>query len=75
MVKHETELHSQKNDCHANVAEFGNDQYSLSIGEKREDIIYKQVDLFSSESVKPFQNHYEKPITEILQQYYNNLHF
>ena len=76
LVKLESALLSQKDDCHHILADFGNNQISYRINDTEENIIFKLLDSFSFQAVKPFQYQYKKPNkkkTKILMQQSANL--
>ena len=62
LVKHETVLPSQKIDFHFVSADFGNDQFTICIIDKGENIQIKPLNTFSFEAVKSFQSQWEKQI-------------
>ena len=62
LAKHEKVLPSQKVDCHPILADFGNDQFSMSIIDNGENIRIKPLDSFSFEAVEPFQSQYKRTI-------------
>ena len=75
LVKHEEIKYNQKNDCHPTLADHGDDQFSIRINNKGEDIHIKPLDSFSFQSIVPFESKYKKP-TEIKQNLsYNNRKF
>ena len=45
-VKHEEVKYNQKNDCHPILADYDDDQFSICINNKREDIHIKPLDSF-----------------------------
>ena len=47
LVKHEEIKYNQKNDCHPILADHGEDQFSIRINNKGEDIHIKPSDSFS----------------------------
>ena len=47
LVKHEEIKYNQKNDCHPILADYGDDQFSIRINSKGEDIHIKPLDSFS----------------------------
>ena len=47
LVKHEEIKYNQKNDCHPILADYGDDQFSIRINNKGEDIHIKPLDSFS----------------------------
>ena len=46
LVKHEEIKYNQKNDCHPILADYGDDQFSIRINNKGEDIHIKTLDSF-----------------------------
>ena len=60
LVKHETVLPEQMDECHPTLADFGNHQLFFPVIDKGENIISKGPDQFSFEAVKPFQSQYKK---------------
>ena len=61
LVKHEEIKYNQKNDCHPILADYGDDQFSIRINNKGEDIHIKPLDSFSFQSIVPFESKYKKP--------------
>ena len=61
LVKHEEIKYNQKNDCHPILADYGEDQFSIRINNKREDIRIKPLDSFSFQSTVPFESKYKRP--------------
>ena len=55
LVKHEKIKYNQKNDCHLILADYGDDQFSIRINNKGEDIHVKPLDSFSFQSIVPFE--------------------
>ena len=53
--------YNQKNDCHPILADYGEDQFSIRINNKREDIHIKPSDSFSFQSIVPFESKYKRP--------------
>ena len=51
LVKHEDINYNQRNDCHPILADYGEDQFSIRMNNKREDIHIKPLDSFFSHSV------------------------
>ena len=60
LVKHE-EIKYNKNDCHPILADYGEDQFSMHINNKGEDIQLKPLDSFSFQSIVPFESKYKRP--------------
>ena len=60
LVKHEEIKYNQKNDCHPILADYGEDQFSIRINNKGENI-QKPLDSFSSQSIVPFESKYKRP--------------
>ena len=58
-MKHEEIKYHQKNDCHPILAE--EDQFSIRINNKGEDIHLKPLDSFSFQSIVPFESKYKRP--------------
>ena len=57
LVKHEEIKYNQKNDCHPILADYGDDQFSIRINNKGEDIRIKLLDSFSFfQSIVPHLN-------------------
>ena len=61
LVKHEELKYNQKNDCHPILADYGEDQFSIRINNKGEDIHIKPLGSFSFQSIVPFESKYKKP--------------
>ena len=61
LVKHKKIKYNQKNDCHPILADYGDDQLSIRINNKGEDIHIKPLDSFSFKSIVPFESKYERP--------------
>ena len=61
LVKHEEIKYNQKNDCHSILADYGEDQFSIRINNKGEDIQKKPLDSFSFQSIVPFESKYKRP--------------
>ena len=59
LVKHEEIKYNQKNDCHPILADYGDDQFSIRINNKGEDIHIKPLDTFSFQSIVPFESKYK----------------
>ena len=59
LVKHEEIKYNQKNDCHPILADYGDDQFSIRINNKGEDIHIKPLDSFSFQSIVPFESKYK----------------
>ena len=55
LVKHEEIKCNQKNDCHPILADYGDDQFSISINNKEEDIHIKPLESFFLKSIVPFE--------------------
>ena len=58
LVKHEELKYNQKNDCHPILADYGEDQFSIRINNKGEDI---HINSFSFQSIVPFESKYKRP--------------
>ena len=50
--------YNQKNDCHPILADYGDDQFSIRINNKGEDIHIKPLDSFYFQSIVPFESKY-----------------
>ena len=61
LVKHEEIKYNQKNDCHLILADYGEDQFSIRMNTKGEDIHIKPLDSFSFQSIVPFESKYKRP--------------
>ena len=61
LVKHEEIKYNQKNDCHPILADYGDDQFSIRINTKGEEIHIKPLDSFSFQSIVPFESKYKRP--------------
>ena len=61
LVKHEEIECNQKNDCHPILADCGDDQFSIRINNKGEDIHIKPLDSLSFKSIVPFESKYKRP--------------
>ena len=55
LVKHEEIKYNQKNDCHPILADYGDDQFSIRINNKKEDIHMKPLESFFFKSIVPFE--------------------
>ena len=76
LVKHEEIKYNQKNDCHPILADYGDDQFSIRIKNKGEDIHIKPLDSFSFQSIVPFASKNKKNLQETKQNLsYNNRQF
>ena len=62
MNKHEDVFPHQKPDSHPILADYGPDQFSIRINDKRNDIVVKPLKSFSFKSVTPFQTKFKTPI-------------
>ena len=62
LIKHEEILPHQKHDSHPILADYGTDQCSIRINDKRNDIDVKPLHSFSFKSVTPFQTKFKTPI-------------
>ena len=61
MKKNQTQ---EKNDCHPILADYGEDQFSIRIKNKGEDIPTKEIkpiDSLSFQSIVPFESNHKKP--------------
>ena len=61
LVKHEEIKYNKKNECHPILADYGDDQFSIRINNKGEDIHIKPLDSFSFQSIVPSDSKYKKP--------------
>ena len=61
LVKHEKIKYIQKNYCHLILADFGDDQFSVRINNKGEDIHIKPLNSFSFQSIVLFDSKYKRP--------------
>ena len=61
LVKHEEIKYNQKNDCHPILADYGEDQFSIRMNNKGEDIHIKHLDSFFFQSIVPFESKYKRP--------------
>ena len=61
LVKHEEIKYNQTNDCHPILADYGDDNFSICINNKKEDIHIKPLDLFSFKYIVPFESKYKRP--------------
>ena len=61
LVKHEEIKYNQKNHCQTILAEYGDDQFSIRINKKGEDISSKPLNSFSFRSIVPFESKYKRP--------------
>ena len=62
LIKHEEILPHQKHDSHPILADYGTDQFSIRINDKRNDIVVKLLQSFSFNSITPFQTKFKTPI-------------
>ena len=62
LIKHEEILPHQKHDSHPILADYGSDQFSIRIIDKRNDIVVKPLHSLSFKSVTPFQTKFKTPI-------------
>ena len=60
-MKHEEIKYNQKNICQRILADYGEDQFSIPINNKGEDIHKKTLDSFSFQSIVPFESKYNRP--------------
>ena len=60
LIKHEEIKYNLKNDCHPILADYGEDQFSIRINKKGEDIHIKPLDSFSFQSIVPFESKYKR---------------
>ena len=76
LVKREEIKYNQKNDCHPILVDYGDDQSSIRINNKGEDIHIKPLDSFSFQSIVPFESKYKKNRQRTKQNLsYNNRQF
>ena len=61
LVKREEIKYNQQNDCHPILPDYGEDQFSIRINNKGEDIHIKPLDSFSFQSIVPFESKYKRP--------------
>ena len=61
LVKHEEIKFNQKNDCHPILADYGEDQFSIRIKNKGEDIHMKPLDSFFFQPIVPFESKSKRP--------------
>ena len=61
-LKHKQLLPHQKHDSHPILADYGTDQFSIRINDKRIDIVVKPLQSFSFKSITPFQTKFKTPI-------------
>ena len=61
LVKHEEIKYIRKTDCHPILADYGDDQFSIGINNKGEDIHIKPLHSFSIQSIVPFESKYKRP--------------
>ena len=61
LVKHKEIKYNLKKDCHQILADYGEDQFSICINNKGEDIHKKPFDSFSFQSIVPFESKYKRP--------------
>ena len=53
--------YNRKNDCHPILADYGEDQFSIRINNKGENIHIKPLDSFCFQSIVPFESKYKRP--------------
>ena len=58
---------NKKNDCHPILADYGEDQFSIRINNKGEDIHIKPLDSFCFQSIVPFESKYKSPTKNQMQ--------
>ena len=61
LVKHEEIKYNKKNDCHPILVDYGEDQFSIRINNKGENIHIKPLDSVSFQSIVPFESKYKRP--------------
>ena len=64
LVKQETILPSQRDDCHPLLADFGIDQFSIRNNEKRENLKNKPSNPFVFQTGEACRSHNKRPIKE-----------
>ena len=75
LVKHKEIKYNEKNDCHPIRSDYGEDQFSIRINNKGEDILLKSLDSFSFQSIVPIESKFQlNPNTRDLQRINQN-HF
>ena len=62
LTEHEEILPHQKHDSHPILADYGTDQFSIRINDKRNDLVVKPLQSFSFKSIPPFQTKFKTPI-------------
>ena len=72
LIQHEKILPHHKHDSHPIFADYGTDQFSISINDKGNDIIVKLLDSFLFKSITPVQNKYKTPARNVTNPYINN---
>ena len=60
-MKHEEIKYNRINDCHPILADYGEDQFSIRINNKGEDIHIKPLVSFSFQSIVPFEFKHKRP--------------
>ena len=75
LVKHEEIKYNQKNDCHPILADYGDDQFSIRINNKGEEIHIKPLDSFSFQSIVPFESNIKSLQKTKQNLFYNNRQF
>ena len=66
---------NQKNECHPILADYGDDQFSIRINNKGEDIHIKPLDSFSFQPIVPFESKHKKSKKTKQNLSYNNRQF
>ena len=61
LVNHEEIKYNQKKDCHPIFADYGEDQFSIRVNNKGEDIHIKHLDSISFQSIVPYESKYKRP--------------
>ena len=61
LVKHEEMKYIQKTDCYPILVKYGDDQFSIRMNNKVEDIHIKPLDSFSFQYIVPFYSKYKRP--------------
>ena len=61
LIKHEEILPHRKHDSHP-ILDYGTDQFSIRIIDKKNDIVVKLLQSFSFKSITPFQTKFKTPI-------------
>ena len=62
LIKYEEVLPHQKHDFHPILVDYGTDQFSIRINDKRNVIVVKPLNSFSFKSITPFQTNFKIPV-------------